>query len=98
MSGVMGGADMLSCSPLGKGAEERSGSLECWVHTWWKSDLPEKWITPEGWFDLSARQGWFVWCPPPAISDKVLEQMYKAQQKLPHTSEHMFICPRIMTS
>jgi hypothetical protein len=79
MSGVMGGVDMLSFVPLGKGADELSGSLKRWVHTWWKSDSPAKCLTPEGWFDLSARQGWFVWCPPPAIADAVLEQMYKAQ-------------------
>jgi hypothetical protein len=53
---------------------------------------------PEGWFNLSARQGWFVWCLPPAIDDTVLEQMYKSQQKRPQTSAHLFICPRIRTS
>jgi hypothetical protein len=73
MSGVMGGVDMLPFDPLGKGADERSGSLNRWVHTWWKSDSPAKWLTPEGWFDLSARQGWFIWCPPPEIVDAVLE-------------------------
>jgi hypothetical protein len=52
---VMGGVDMLSFVPLGKGAYERSGSLKRWVHTWWKSDSPAKWLTPEGWLDLSAR-------------------------------------------
>jgi hypothetical protein len=63
MSGVMGVIDMLSFVPLGKGADERSGSLNLWVQTWWKSDSPAKWLTPEGWFDLSAQQGWFVGAP-----------------------------------
>jgi hypothetical protein len=98
ISGVMGGVDMLSFVPLGRGADEHSGSLKRWVHTWWKSDSPAKWLTPEGWFDLSAWKGRFIWCPPPAIANAVLEQMYKAQQKRPHTSAHMFVCPRIMTS
>jgi hypothetical protein len=98
MSGIMGGVDMLSFVPLGKGADERSGSLKRWLRTWWKSDSPAKWLTPERWFDILARQGWFVWCPPPAIADAVLEHMYKAQQKRPQTSAHLFICPRIMTS
>jgi hypothetical protein len=98
MSGVMGGADMLPFVPLEKGADERSGNLKHWAHTWWRSDSPTKWLNPEGWFDLSARQVWFVWCPPPAISDTVLEQMYKAHQKIPQPSAYLFICPRIMTS
>jgi hypothetical protein len=34
MSGVMGGVDILPFVPLGKRAEERSGSLKRWVHTW----------------------------------------------------------------
>jgi hypothetical protein len=93
MSGVMGGVEMLSFVPLGKGADESSGSLNHWVHTWWKSYSPAKWLTSEGWFYLLARQGWFVWCPPPAIADAVLEQMYKAQQKRPQTSAHLFVCP-----
>jgi hypothetical protein len=53
---------------------------------------------PEVWFALLARQGRFVWFPPPVIADSVLEQIYKAQQKRPQTSAHLFICPRIMTS
>jgi hypothetical protein len=48
MSGVMGGVDMLSFVPLGKIADERSGSLKHWVHTWWKSDSPAGWLTLEG--------------------------------------------------
>jgi hypothetical protein len=34
MSGVMRGVDMLSFVPLGKGVDERSGSLKRWVYTW----------------------------------------------------------------
>jgi hypothetical protein len=88
----------FSLFPLGRGSDERSGSLKRWVHTWWKSDSPAKWLAPEGWFYLSAGQWWFVWCPSPAIADAVLEQMYKAHQKRPQTSAHLFACPRIMTS
>jgi hypothetical protein len=57
MYGIMGGVEMLPFVPLGKRAHERSGRLKCWVHTWWKSDLPARWLTQEGWFDLSAWQG-----------------------------------------
>jgi hypothetical protein len=34
MSGVMGGVDMLPSVTLGKGADDRSGSLKHWVHIW----------------------------------------------------------------
>jgi hypothetical protein len=70
---------MLPFVPLGKRSDDRSGNRKRWVHTWWKSVSSEKWLTPEGWFDFSAHQGWLVWCPPPSIADEVLELMYKAQ-------------------
>jgi hypothetical protein len=98
ISDVMEEVEILSFFPLGKRADERSGSLKRWVHTWWKSDSPARWLTPEGWFDLLARQGWFFWCPPPSIADAALEQTYKAQKKRPQTSAHLFISPQIMTS
>jgi hypothetical protein len=91
MSGVMGGVDMLSFVPLGERSDELSGTLNCWVRTRWKNDSRSDWLTLEGWFDLSARQGWFMWCPLPSTDNAVLEQMYKAQQKHPHTSVYIHL-------
>jgi hypothetical protein len=89
---------MLSCVPLDGWVDERSGTLKHWVHTCMKGNSPAKWLAPEGWFDLSAQQGGFMWCPLPVITNAVLEQVYNAQQRHPQTSAHLCMCPRIMIS
>jgi hypothetical protein len=82
LTGVMGGADMLTFIPLVFTAIERQPELMEWVDSWWGTGNNSG-LTPEGWYAGSSRIGMYVWCPPPAAADAALEQLYKCHFKRP---------------
>ena len=53
-------------------------------------------LTPEGWFEDTDREGAFVWSPPPAAADVVVERLGIAKHKRPN-SLHLVVVPRLMT-
>jgi hypothetical protein len=60
LTGVMGGADMLTFIPLALTAIERQPELMEWVDSWWGTGN-NSWLTPEGWYAGSSRIGTHVW-------------------------------------
>jgi hypothetical protein len=80
LTGVMGGEDMLTFIPLGLTTLERQSELRECVNSWWVSG-DASWLTPEGWYAGSGRDGTYMWCPPPAAADVALEQVCKCQLK-----------------
>jgi hypothetical protein len=93
--GVMVGRTMLGFVPLNLGALERSPSLVSWVD---ENLLPDGFelLSPEGWFSTAHAAGNFLWAPPPAAADVVVEQLGKARHKRPHAM-HIILVPRLMT-
>jgi hypothetical protein len=53
-------------------------------------------LTPEGWFTEGHGFGTYVWTPPPAAAEVVVEQLGRARQKRPE-SMHIVVVPRVMT-
>ena len=60
-------------------------------------DLKPIFLSPDGWYDSSTNQeGTFVWCPPPAAAEVVVERLGVAIHKRPN-SLHVVVVPRLMT-
>jgi hypothetical protein len=93
--GVMVGKPMLEFVPLNLNALERSPSLVDWVNT---TLVPEGFLLldPKGWFSDAHANGNFLWTPPPAAADAMVEQLGKARHKQPHCC-HIIIVPRLLT-
>jgi hypothetical protein len=53
-------------------------------------------LEPEGWFTTGHQDGNFIWAPPPAAADVVVEQLGKARHKRPN-NVHLVVVPRLMT-
>eukprot|EP00978_Attheya_sp_CCMP212_P033801 scaffold138352_cov25-Attheya_sp.AAC.1 len=93
--GVMRGMPMTACVPLHLNAFERDPRLKTFIE-FVTQDMNPTFLTPEGWFDEGHGTGTFVWAPPPAAADVVVEQLGKCRTKRPH-SMHLIVVPRIMT-
>jgi hypothetical protein len=96
--GVMAGKPILDYIPLHLSAFEREPNLEAWVRSWWDEERgPLTTLRPEGWFEEGQLEGNFLWVPPPAAADVVVEQLGEARHKRPQCL-HITIVPRLMTS
>jgi hypothetical protein len=96
--GVMAGEPMLKYVPLHLSALDRSPQLEQWVRSWWDEGHVElTTLQPSGWFEEGQSDGNFLWCPPPAAADVVVEQLGEARHKRPPQCTHIVIAPRLMT-
>ena len=76
---------------------EHSDGLLSWIKTWWLKDEQFIDLSPEGWYSQVFEQGNFLWTPPPAASDTVLEQLYR-NFHLHYCNFYIFCIPRLMTS
>ena len=95
-SGAMLGIDIRKFFPLNHSATERSSQLEGWTRDLAR-DLKGIVMTPEDWFRPPPKGcKTFVWLPPPAAADVVMEQMSFARQKRPWAM-HIILVPRLMT-
>ena len=94
-TGVMAGAAMNSFIPLHLDAFERSSHLKEWM-TDVTQDLNPTFLTPEGWYEDTNQEGTFIWSPPPAAADLVVERLGIAKHKRPN-SLHLVVVPRLMT-
>jgi hypothetical protein len=94
-TGVMQGVRMEAFVPLHLSAFERSDSLRLWIAAATK-DFGTVVLNKNDWFLAGQGLGNFVWCPPPAAADVVVEQLGKARHKRP-TSLHIVVVPRLMT-
>mmetsp|Transcript_18229 Transcript_18229/g.45121 ORF Transcript_18229/g.45121 Transcript_18229/m.45121 type:complete len:1319 (-) Transcript_18229:2184-6140(-) len=94
-NGVMNGDKMTRHVPLNLSALERSPILLQRLKTCF-SDMSWDVLEPRDWFDEHHRFGNFVWAPPPAAADAVVDLLNKARHKRPE-SMHIVLIPRLMT-
>lgn len=94
-TGVMDGDTMEQHIPLNESAFERSTKLEKLFRTSFE-ELKFRFLKPKEWFDEYHAFGNFVWTPPPAAAEAVVDLLEKARHKRPE-SLHLVLVPRIMT-
>ena len=95
--GAMAGRPVLDFVPLHLSALERSPEVEKWIRSWWDEKRGElESLTPEGWFEAGQTEGCFLWSPPPAATDAVVDQLGEARHKRPYCT-HVVVVPRLMT-
>lgn len=93
----MKGRSMIEYIPLNLSAEERAPGITHWFAELLRVAGQEpKLLEPEGWFREGHGEGTFLWSPPPAACEVVVEQLGKARHKRPHCM-HLVIVPRLMT-
>mmetsp|Transcript_15422 Transcript_15422/g.21970 ORF Transcript_15422/g.21970 Transcript_15422/m.21970 type:complete len:634 (+) Transcript_15422:1647-3548(+) len=95
--GVMTGVDILSYIPLHVDAGTRSEGLTEWVLSWCQQGVNYQVLSPSGWYTIGQDTDHCLWMPPPAAADVAVELLGKAKHKRP-TTEHIFVCPRLMTN
>ncbi|KAG7368517.1 hypothetical protein IV203_031260 [Nitzschia inconspicua] len=93
--GVMRGLPILQFIPLHQDAFSRSPGVRTWLENVLKGFDPN-FLTPEGWFEHHHDFGNYVWCPPPAAADVVVDLLGKARHKRPK-GLHLVVVPRLMT-
>jgi hypothetical protein len=95
-AGVVTGRDMIhDWVALNQGALARSPGLSTWINRV-TLGLGFTMLEPEGWFTSGHEFGNYVWAPPPAAVEVVVEQLGKARLKRPEAL-HLIIIPRLMT-
>jgi hypothetical protein len=94
-TGVMQGRDIRDWVPLNENAFSREPKLTSWFEDVTKR-LQFQTLTPEGWFTTGHEYGNFIWAPPPAAADVIVEQIGKAIMKRPEAM-HIVVIPRLMT-
>jgi hypothetical protein len=94
-AGVMQGRSIAQFVPLHLSAFDRMPTLRPWVESLFTS-IPFKFLQPHDWYTSAHSFGNFVWCPPPAAADVVVEQLGKARHKR-SSCLHLVVLPRLMT-
>jgi len=96
-TGIMQGTHVLNFVPLHLSATDRSAAMASWLdRSFIHSPLSFKLLTPSDWFTTGHQPGHFIWCPPPAAAEVVVEQLAKACHKRPQ-SMHLVLVPKLMT-
>jgi hypothetical protein len=95
LQGVVTGRDIHHWVPLNESTFMRLKPLETWLAKA-IGGLGFTTLFPEGWFTTGHGYGNYVWVPPPAACDAVVEQLGKARVKQPE-SAHLIVVPRLMT-
>lgn len=93
--GSMAAIPIRSFIPLHLSAFDRSPDLKKWTKNA-THGLDFEFLDPSRWFEHHHGYGNYVWAPPPAACDVVVEQLAKARWKRPE-SMHVVIVPRLMT-
>ena len=109
--GVSFGDTMLKYCPWGQSALERSPTLKAWITDWqgpsceflkhndWfvrGHDHLGGYVCNEGYWRWNIKPGTFVWTPPPAAGDVMIEDLRKARMKR-QDSTHVIIVPKLFT-
>lgn len=95
-SGAMTGKYFLSFLPLNRTAFKLSPNLENWVVQRFPGQHEWTMLSPNGWYTKGHDDSHFIWAPPPAVADAVLEQMCESVSCRPRNA-HVFVCPAHMT-
>ena len=93
--GVMMGQPIRDFVPLHLDPLEREPTLKSWLEAV-TAGLTPTFLTPEGWYTTAHAKGTFIWTPPPAAAEVVVEQLGRARLKRPEAM-HIIIVPRVMT-
>ena len=95
-SGSMRGIPLIEYLPINRSAFDRHPPLLAWIRDvcGGVGGLTE--LDAEGWFTTAHSFGNFIWSPPPAAADVVVEQLSQARLKRP-TCFHVVVVPRLMT-
>ena len=96
-TGSMLGTTIASFLPLHLTAFERSPALKEWVMDVCTAFPRPTLLEPEGWYSTAHDFGNFIWAPPPAAAEVVVEQLSLARHKRPMCF-HMVVVPRLMTA
>ena len=108
--GVSIGKFMHTFCPWGENCFQRAPSLKGWVKSWISIPEflePEDWFErghdhfggyrdSKNFWRINEKPGHFVWSPPPAGADCMLEELRKARIKR-HTSTHFILIPTLFT-
>lgn len=94
-TGVMAGSAMEDFIPLDVNALDRSETLKDQLRLHLQ-ELKFHTLKPEEWFDEHHNFGNYIWAPPPAAADVVVDLLNKARHKRPE-SMHLVLVPRLMT-
>ena len=94
--GAMRGFPLIDFIPLHLNAFQRFGKLRAWLMDVLSGVGKVTTLTPEGWFTTAHNYGTFVWAPPPAAADVVVEQLSMARHKRSQ-GMHIIVVPRLMT-
>jgi hypothetical protein len=93
--GVMSGSPMEDFVPLHLGPLQREPKLRKWLEEI-TTGLNAHFLTPNKWYTTGAERVTFIWTPPPAAADVVVEQLGRARLKRPE-GMHLVVVPRVMT-
>jgi len=93
--GSMNRESMRSFIPLHLTAFKRAPELLKWMKRVTKG-MGMQYLKPSGWFENYHGFGNFVWAPPPAAGEVVVEQLAKSRWKRPE-GLHLIVLPRLMT-
>jgi hypothetical protein len=93
--GVMQGRPIQDFVPLHLCPLEREPSLKNWIAQVTKG-LDPTFLDPEGWYTTGHGRGTYIWTPPPAAAEVVVEQLGRARLKRPE-SMHLIVVPQVMT-
>ena len=94
-TGSMAGERITAHIPLHIDPLRRAPKLRSWIKQAFGT-MQHTFLTPQFWFEDSHDFGNFIWFPPPAAADVVVDQLGKARHKRPE-SLHIIIVPRLMT-
>jgi len=75
----------------------RSEDLRAWVLSWCQQGVDYQVLSPSEWYTTGQTSNHCIWMPPPAAADVAVDLLGKAKHKRP-TTEHIFVCPRLMTN
>ena len=93
--GVMQGRPIQDFVPLHLDPLTREPGLRPWLLNITKG-LDTIFLDPEGWYTTGHGRGTYIWTPPPAAAEVVVEQLGRARLKRPE-SMHIVVVPRVMT-
>jgi len=94
-AGMMAGQSVYAFIPLHLSAEERSPKLANWIKGW--AGKGTKILNSNQWPDVQAAKGTYVWIPPPAAADAVVDWLGESIHKR-SSSVHIVAIPRLMTA
>ncbi len=86
---------MIDFIPLHLNAFEQSPDLQEWLNNCF-GRLTLTFLMPEGWYTLGHTSGNFVWAPPPAAGELMIEQLGKARL-IRSYSLHVIVIPQLLT-